>query len=140
MQVFLVPESDFALNRLDYLGNSLERNSKQRGGRCHNPKHLPVTDLKMIVLSLHVSIHMSRHAFLGQVLLHLLINVIFPHFFSELHSTGILSYLHQVSGLRMRLCAKIQERGIYHRYQVCPEKCSELLSLLTENPLASLGL
>lgn len=41
MQVFLVPEADFALNRLDYLGSYMERNSKQRGSIHHNPKHPP---------------------------------------------------------------------------------------------------
>lgn len=78
MQVFLVPEADFALNRLDYLGSYVERNGQQRNSKHHNPKHLPVALLKIIVLSLHFSIHMSRHAFLGQVLVHLLINGICP--------------------------------------------------------------
>ena len=131
MQVFLVPEADFALNRLDCLGSYVERNSKQRGSKHHNPKHLPVALLKITVLSLPFSIHMSWHAFLGQVLAHLLINSICPYSCSELHGTGELSCLYQVSGLRMRLCAKIRGYGTCHRYQICPEKWSEPLSLLT---------
>lgn len=80
MQVFLVPEADIALNRLDYLGSYMERNSKQRGSIHHNPKQLPVALTKTTVFPpspCPFSVHLSRHAFLEWVLVHLLINGIF---------------------------------------------------------------
>lgn len=64
MQVFLVPEADFALNRLDYLGSYMQRNSKQGGSKHHNPKQLPAALIKSSLLSpaLSASIYQDIHS------------------------------------------------------------------------------